>query len=469
MYSIDQNKLSKEQYDVIVVGGGNAALVSAISAAESGATVLVLEKAPRDLRGGNSKFTRNFRFAHPIDWGRTSGEYKEEEFLSDIISVTHGKADKELTEDMVKHSIEAVKWADSHGIKWRKALNATLQLSRTNQFFLGGGKALLNQYYRRLELIKSARILYETPVQKLLTEHGRIIGVVVGEGDTAVNIYAGSVILASGGYESNLKKLDEYWGHKSKNFIVRGTSYNSGEVLFEALRIGAEKIGAEADGHMVACDARSPKFEGGIVTRVDSVIFGITINKNCERFFDEGEDIWPKRYAVVGKLVSDQPDQIAFTIFDNKSWGMFIPPAYPPYKADTIEELAKQVSLDPARMVKTICEFNDSVKYGCNFDPTRHDGCHTVGLRPEKTNWASKIDTPPFYCYPVRPGITFTYLGVKVNKKSEVIATSGGKIGGLYAAGEIMAGNILSDGYLGGVGMTIGTLFGIRAGREAAK
>lgn len=459
----------EKKYDIIVVGGGNAALVSAITAAERGKSVLVIERSPEMDRGGNSKFTRNFRFAHPNNWGAMSGEYSEDEFFNDIISVTHGKADKILAKDLVEHSIDSVKWASDHGVKWQKALSSTLHLSRTNQFILGGGKALLNSYYRLLSKMPNVQVIYDTHVENVIYENNRIEGVVVADPSGQHNVKALSVILASGGYESNLAKLEELWGERAKNFIIRGTKHNSGNMIFSAIEKGAETVGAGADGHMVAVDARAPKYEGGIITRVDSIIFGIVVNKNCKRFFDEGENIWPKRYAVVGRLVSEQPDQIAYAIFDSKSWGMFIPPLYSPYKANTISELSDMLSLDSAELEKTISEYNRGVDSNCKFDISGLDGCGTRGLNPEKSNWARRIDKPPFYAYPLRPGLTFTYLGIKVNERSEVLSTTGKKIEGLYAAGEIMAGNILREGYLGGLGMTIGTMFGMRAGESASQ
>lgn len=469
MQGMIQDNYKSERYDIIVVGGGNAAVVSAMNAAERGKRVLVVERAPEADRGGNSKFTRNFRFAHPENWGEMSGEYTQDEFLNDILSVTHGKADKALAKDLVENSMEPVKWASNHGVKWQRALSSTLHLSRTNQFILGGGKALLNTYYNRLSRMPNVRVIYDTHVEDLLFENNHVKGVIATGSSGQFNLESESVILASGGYESNLAKLEELWGERARNFIVRGTKHNSGNMMFAAMDKGAERIGTGADGHMVAVDSRAPKYEGGIITRVDSIIFGIAVNRNCQRFFDEGENIWPKRYAVVGKLVSEQPDQMAYTIFDSKSWGMFIPPLYSPYKADTLSDLAGKLSLDPASLEKTVSDYNRSIDGNCRFDISGLDGCSTKGLDPEKSNWARRIDAPPYYAYPLRPGLTFTYLGIKVNGKSEVVSSNGKKIDGLYAAGEIMAGNILREGYLGGLGMTIGTLFGIRAGESASQ
>jgi tricarballylate dehydrogenase len=235
-------------------------------------------------------------------------------------------------------------------------------------------------------------------------------------------------------------------------------------VLLDA---GATPVSDPTQGHAVAIDARSPKYDGGIVTRLDCVAFSIVVDKNCKRFYDEGEDFWPKRYAIWGRLVAQQPDQIGYSIIDSKSIDLFMPSVFPPLESDTIEGLAGKLEINPAALRKTVDRYNDSVKPG-NFDTTILDGCSTVGIEPPKTNWARPIDTPPYYGYPLRPGITFTYLGVTVNERAQVIWDKRGAAPNVFAAGEVMAGNILGKGYLGGLGMTIGAVFGQIAGREAA-
>ncbi|HYZ23864.1 MAG TPA: FAD-binding protein, partial [Rhodopila sp.] len=203
--------------------------------------------------------------------------------------------------------------------------------------------------------------------------------------------------------------------------------------------------------------------------RLDSVPFSVVVNRNGERFYDEGEDVWPKRYAIWGRLIAQQPEQIAYSICDAKAFQLFMPSVYPAIVADTIEELAAKMRLDPAKVRATIDAFNAAVVPGQEFDNTKLDGNRTQGLTPDKTNWARPIEKPPFYGYPLRPGITFTYLGVRVNEKAQVLMEDGQPAGNLFASGEIMAGNILGKGYLAGFGMTIGTVFGRIAGEEAAR
>ncbi|HRE14692.1 MAG TPA: FAD-dependent tricarballylate dehydrogenase TcuA, partial [Usitatibacteraceae bacterium] len=280
-------------------------------------------------------------------------------------------------------------------------------------------------------------------------------------------IRARAVVAAAGGFESNREWLREAWGPTADNFIIRGTPYNRGRVLRLLMDAGAATLGDPTQGHCVAIDARSPKFDGGIVTRVDAVSLGIVVNANAERFYDEGEDFWPKRYAIWGRLVAGQPGQIAYAIVDAKSLGRYMPPVFPPVKAGSIGELAKALGLDASALEATVSRFNAAVRPG-TFDHTVFDDCRTEGLAPAKTHWARAIDTPPYLAYPLRPGITFTYLGVVVDERARV------RIGeahsdNVFAAGEIMAGNVLGKGYVAGVGMAIGTTYGRIAGEEAAR
>jgi tricarballylate dehydrogenase len=231
---------------------------------------------------------------------------------------------------------------------------------------------------------------------------------------------------------------------------------------------GAKPVGDPRQCHAVAIDARAPKFDGGIVTRLDCVSFGIVVNKHARRFYDEGEDFWPKRYAIWGRLVAQQPEQIAYSIIDAKSIDLFMPSVFPPIEADSIGELAEELELDPAALETTVEKFNAAVQPG-SFDPEELDTCATRDLEPPKTHWARSLDTPPFYGYPLRPGITFTYLGVTVNQRAQVMMQDDTPSTNIFAAGEIMAGNILGQGYMAGFGMTIGTVFGRIAGKEAVR
>ena len=221
--------------------------------------------------------------------------------------------------------------------------------------------------------------------------------------------------------------------------------------------------------HAVAIDGRAPKCDGGIVTRLDCVPFSVVVNKNAERFYDEGEDVWPKRYAIWGRLAAAQPDQVAYVIIDSKSLNLFMPSVFPPIKADSLEELAAKMELPVDKLTATIDEFNAACGDTSSFHPTEIDAVATTGLTPPKTNWARPITEPPYYGYSLRTGVTFTYLGLKVDEKAQCSGSDNvGSIQNLWAAGETMAGSILGQGYLASFGMTIDTVFGRIAGQEAA-
>jgi tricarballylate dehydrogenase len=457
-------------YDVVVVGGGNAGLVAAISARHEAESVLVLERAPAWRRGGNSRHTRDIRYAHPPGEPYTTGEaYTIDELLDDLRRVGGGHKPG-LADLVVEQSQTCAEWMGQHGVHWQQPLTGTLHMGRTNRFFLGGGKALINTYYQTAEAM-GVQVEYEASVEDVVLEGAshRVSGVRVAYADREEVIGARAVVLTSGGFEANLDWLRRYWGNAVDNYVIRGTPYNDGRVLACMLEKGAATAGDPKGFHAVALDARAPKFDGGIATRLDSVPFGIAVNKHGKRFYDEGQDLWPKRYAIWGRLIAEQPDQIAYSFVDSRTIDCFLTSLYRPYEGNTVEEVAAQMGLDAAVVGATVREFNAAVRPGGTFDPGSLDSCSTEGLNPPKSHWAQAISQPPFYGYPLRPGITFTYLGLGVDAGSHVQMTKGGGMENLFAAGEIMSGNILSSGYLGGFGLTIGTVFGRIAGAEAGR
>jgi tricarballylate dehydrogenase len=453
-------------YDVLVVGGGNAALCAAIAARRAGASVLVLEAAPKFYRGGNTRHTRNMRCAHDSATDILTGPYTEDEFWDDLLRVTGGHTDEQLARMMIRESKEMLTWIVEQGVRFQPSLGGTLSLGRTNSFFLGGGRSMLNALYLTAERL-GVEVEYEAEVTDLEIKDGTFRSATVMRRREEASVRAATVVAACGGFEANIEWLKEYWGPPAENFLIRGTPYNRGTVLKMLLDKGVEPTGDPTQCHAVAIDARAPKFDGGIITRLDCVVFGIVVNKNAERFYDEGEDIWPKRYAIWGRLVAGQPDQIAYIIFDAKSLTLFMPSLYPPVEAASMRELAQELELNSDALEKTVNAFNAAVQPG-NFDHTILDDCRTAQLTPPKSHWARRLDTPPFYAYPVRPGITFTYLGTRVNADARMLMRGGGTAKNMFAAGEIMAGNVLGRGYAAGVGMTIGSVFGRIAGRSAA-
>jgi tricarballylate dehydrogenase len=455
------------EYDVVVIGGGNAALCAALTAGELGARVLILESAPREFRGGNSRHTRNMRCMHDVPTEVLTGAYPEEEYFADLMRVTGGQTDQRLARIAIQGSLNSTIWMKQCGVRFQPPLGGTLHLDRTNAFFLGGGKALMNTYYAAAEK-RGVRVLYDAEVVGLKLSAGVFEGGVVMIDGRPTAFSGKALVAAAGGFESNLEWLKEAWGPTAENFLIRGTPYNLGKPLRLLLDSGVESVGDPAQCHAVAIDARAPKFDGGIVTRLDCVPLGIVVNRGGQRFYDEGEDLWPKRYAIWGRLVAQQPDQIAYSIIDSKVLGRFMPSVFPAIRATSIAELAATLGLPVDRTLGTVEHFNQCVAPG-HFDPAVLDDCHTDGLKPEKSHWAQRVDTPPFFGYPLRPGITFTYLGVRVEENAAVKMKDGSLSPNIFAAGELMAGNILGKGYLAGIGMTIGTTFGRIAGREAAR
>ncbi len=454
-------------YDVLVIGGGNAALCAAITAREAGASVLLVESAPKPFRGGNTRHTRNLRAMHEKPTSVLTESYLEDEYWDDLLRVTGGQTNEELARLTIRETQASLPWLEARGVMFQPSLTGTLNLSRTNAFFLGGGKQLVNSLFNTAQRL-GVEVLYDTEVTELVLDDGFVRDVKIVSRGFPASVRTKAVVASSGGFQGNIEWLKQYWGEAADNFLIRGTPYAQGKVLRNLLDQGAHAIGDPTQFHCVGIDARAPKFDGGIATRLDCIPFSIVLNQKGERFYDEGEDVWPKRYAIWGRLIAQQPGQIGFPIVDSKAEKLFMPSVFPAYRANTIAELATQMGLDPAATEKTVAEYNASVRAG-TFDTTKLDDCHTEGLSPPKSHWARTIDEPPFIGYPLRPGITFTYLGLKVDEKARVLMSDGKPTANLFASGEIMSGNILGKGYLAGFGMSIGTVFGRISGREAAK
>ena len=459
--------------DVLVIGGGNAALCAALMAAEAGARVTLLEAAPREWRGGNSAHTRNLRCMHDAPQDVLVDAYPEEEFWQDLLKVTGGITNEHLARLTIRASSTCRDWMRQHGVHFQPPLSGALHVARTNAFFMGGGKALVNAYYRSAEKL-GVQVRYEAKVERIEVEDGRFVAAQVTTPKGTERLTAKSCVLAAGGFESNRDWLREAWGQNERgewpaeNFLIRGTRFNQGTLLKHLLDDHhADRIGDPTQAHMVAIDARAPLYDGGICTRIDCVSLGVVVNREGHRFYDEGEDFWPKRYAIWGRLVAQQPGQIGYSIIDSQAVGRFMPPVFPGVQADTLPELAHKLGLPVERFMQTLNDYNAACREG-TFDHTTLDDCHTEGVAPAKTHWARPIRTGPFYGYAVRPGVTFTYLGLKTDDTAAV-RFGDAPSPNLFVAGEMMAGNVLGKGYTAGVGMSIGTAFGRIAGTNAAK
>ncbi len=460
------NSLFSKTWDVLVVGGGNAALCAAITARRAGASVLVVEAAPKFYRGGNTRHTRNLRLAHDEGNEILTGPYPEDEMWNDLLRVTKGNTNEPLARMTIASSKLLWDRLIDIGVRFQQPIGGTLSLGRTNAFFHGGGRAMLNSLYITAE-DAGVDILYDTEAVDINLNEGEFKSAVLARHGQSHTVRANAFVAAAGGFEANIGWLKESWGEAAENFRIRGTPYNRGSLLRVLLEKGAQQVGEPDQCHAVAIDARAPKFDGGIATRLDCIVFGVVVNRNAQRFYDEGEDFWPKRYAIWGRLVAAQPDQIAYAIIEADDSKRFMPSIFPAIEDQTLEGLAKKVELDPVALRETVEQYNKAVQPGI-FNPGELDDCHTEGLSPPKSHWARKIENGPFQAYPLCPGITFTYLGVGVNEEARIIMNDGTPSPNMFAAGEIMAGNILGEGYLAGIGMTIGSVFGMISGKEAA-
>ena len=485
-------------YDVIVVGAGNAALSAALSAKDNCAKkILVLEKASSKEKGGNSRYTNGaYRFAYndfsdlkkvipnlknsnSIDYGK----YSVADFLRDMNKVTDGKTDKKLSKILTSKSFETIHWLSKKGLKFipikgRQSFKVNGVMRYWGGLTLeveGQGEKLIDSM---LKIIKKNKIeiLYNTAVTDLIYEDNIIKGVEVISKNKPKKITAKSVILACGGFESSPEMRTRYLGPGWEMAKVRGTKHNTGDGLSMALKIGASPYGNWSGCHAVFHDMNGPEFSDLKISnkyRKISYPWGIVLNADGERFVDEGEDFRNFTYAKFGKEVIKQPNQIGWQIFDQKVRHML----YPEYdiksatmvKANSVKELLKKISsINPQKALKTINDFNKAVKEEVKYDPTIKDGRCTEGLALNKTNWANKIDKAPFYAYGVTCGITFTFGGLRVNQKCQVLNKVMKPIKGLFAAGE-MIGGIFYFNYPGGSGLTSGAVFGKIAGKYSAK
>lgn len=480
--------------DVVVVGAGNAALTAALAACEAGAQVLVLEKASADERGGNSRFTGGIvRFVHnglddivalvpdlsDAEIARLEVEpYSAEAYTRDIMRMSEGKADPTLTKVLVDNSYQTLRWMQSLGVRFELYQTAVRHGGRIHfpagavvQFW-NGGPGLTQRLFRAAEG-RGIGVVYEALVCDLLTTpDGRVQGVRAQTPDGLVDIHAGAVVLACGGFEASAERRVRYLGTEWQQVHVRGTRHNTGELLERVAALGAQLGGHLEGAHAVPVDAGSPvvgDLHLGDLTARLSYPLGIMVNRDAQRFIDEGMDFKSYSYTVMGPAILRQPGGLAYQIFDQQTverletrYGSGSRPVI----ADTIEALAIKLGLSPEALVRTVNTYNTAVQDG-PFNPAIKDGKCTRGITPAKTNWALRLDTPPFVAYRVCCGITFTYGGVITNTAAAVLRRDGTPIPGLYAAGEI-TGGIFYHNYPSGAGLMLGAVFGRIAGTAAA-
>jgi len=488
-----------QKYDVIVVGGGNAALCAALSARENGAGVVLLERSPEEERGGNSSYTEGLmRFVyHSADDIRALspdltkdemesdfGVYTEDNFFDDMARITHDRTDPDLCEILVRRSNETMHWLSRSGVKFYPQFGRqSFKIEGKFKFWggatlaaWGGGRGLVDSLYQTV-IKAGVDVKYDAWVRDLIqTDADGVCGVVVKLAGKTQEIRARSVILACGGFEANGEMRSRFLGPGWDLAKVRGSRYNTGDGLEMALRIGAQAAGHWSGCHAVGWERYAADFGDFSVTgdyERDSYPFSIMVNSEGRRFLDEGADIRNYTYAKYGRIILQQPGQFAWQIFDS-SVKHLLRPEYgtrhvTKVTANTIEELvAKLDDVNQAELLKTITDYNNSVRRDVPFNPTVKDGRATVGLAVPKSNWANPLENPPFEAYAVTCGITFTFGGLRITTDGQVVDTNNRPIDGLYAAGE-MVGGLFYFNYPGATGLMSGSVFGRLAGKSAAQ
>ncbi|MDO8751770.1 MAG: FAD-dependent tricarballylate dehydrogenase TcuA [Dehalococcoidia bacterium] len=487
-----------QEYQVVVVGAGNAALSAALSAREEGASVLLLEKAPIHLRGGNTYFTGGaIRFAFQgmeqlikliPDLSQTEmdsmvvPDYPTAQYYDDLMRVTEGLSDPQLAQTLVNDSYPAMLWLRQKGVRFvplwgRQAFKLGDKYhfwGNLNLEAVGAGKGLSDQLFAIAEK-QGVEIRYQTKAVRLLQDdRARIRGIVVQGPEGFQNIAAQSVVLACGGFEANAEMRTRYLGAGWELAKVRGTQYNTGDGIRMALEIGAQPYGNWSSCHAVAWDLNAPPYGNRQIADLyqkHSYQYGLIVNIEGKRFVDEGADYRNYTYARYGREILKQPQRAAFQIFDAKVTHLWRDeyriPQVTKAEATTFRELAEKLGIAPEAFERTIQEYNAAVQPG-EFNPTVLDGKSTKGIDLPKSNWALPMDTPPYYGFAVTCGITFTFGGLRIDQRAQVWDTEEIPIPGLYAAGELVGG-LFYNNYPGGSGLCSGAVFGRIAGASAAR
>ena len=488
-----------EEVDVLVVGGGNAALCAALAARETGASVRLFERAPESQRGGNSGYAGgNWRVVYdgledvrklvpdlsPEEIENTDfGSYSEEQFFDDMARVTQFRTNPDLCELIVKRSLDTLVWMRSKGVRFLPYYGRqSFKIGKRIKFWggviitvSGGGIGLVDALFAAA-VKAGVDVRYDSRVTRLLRDANGVHGVEVENAGATHQHHAGAVVLACGGFEANAEWRTRYLGKGWDLAKVRGSRFNTGDGLRMAIDAGAQPCGHWSGCHAVQWERYATDY-GEVALRTafqrHSYPYGLMVNSEGRRFVDEGADLRPYTYARYGHVVLDQPGQCAWQIFDAKVEKLL----REEYRgrhvtrvtADTLEELvARLEGVDQAQLLKTLHEYNAAVGGQGEFNPTVKDGLRTEGIEPPKSNWAQKLDTPPFQAYAVTCGVTFTFGGIKVSTEAEALDVLDDAIPGLYAAGEIVGG-IFYFNYPGGSGLTSGAVLGKAAGINAAQ
>ena len=486
------------QADVIVVGAGNAAFCAALAAREQGASVIVLERAPKDMAGGNSRFTAGaIRFAydgvddlkelmpdlsdHEIA-NTDFGSYTEDQFFDDMGRLTEYRTDPDLCELLVRKSKSTIMWMSSKGIRFvpiygRQAFKVDGKFKFWGGLTVeswGGGPGLVDALTNSATK-EGIEILYNCRALSLLHNDEGVHGVKVRQNGKSFDIYGSTVVLSAGGFQANTEWRARYLGPGWDLAKVRGTPYNTGDGIRMALEIGASPYGNWSGCHAVGWDRNAPEFgdlDIGDNYQKHSYPFGIMINGDGKRFVDEGADFRNYTYAKYGRVVLEQPGQFAWQVFDQKVIHLLRDEyrirQVTKVTGNTLEELVSRMEdVNANRALESILAYNDAVQTDIHFDPNVKDGRCTKGLEIPKSNWANTIDEPPFEAYAVTGGITFTFGGLRITTEGQVLDVDFQPIPGLYASGELLGG-IFYHNYPGGTGLMAGAVFGKISGTSAS-
>ena len=485
-------------YDVIVVGGGNAAFCTALSAREQGAKVVMLERAPEDERGGNSRFTAGaMRVVYDgvddllelvpdlteDELANTDfGAYTADKYFDDMGRVTDYRTDPDLVELLVRRSHPTLKWMREKGVRFMPMWNRqAFKVDGKFRFWGGltveawGGGPGLVESLTEIAKREGIEIRYGARAKALIADDDGVHGVRVRQDGKTADLAAKSVVLAAGGFEANSEMRTRYLGPGWELAKVRGTRFNTGDGIKMALEAGAMPCGNWSGCHAVAWDRNAPEFGDlavGDNFQKHSYPFGLIVNAHGKRFVDEGADLRNYTYAKYGREILNQPGQFAWQVFDAKVAHLL----RDEYRirqitkatADTLEGLAERMEgVDATGFLDEVRAYNAAVMTEVPFDPNVKDGRGTRGLAQPKSNWANTIDTPPFEAFQVTCGITFTFGGIRIDPDAQVRDTEDAAIPGLYASGEMVCG-LFWFNYPGGTGLTNGAVFGRIAGQNAA-
>lgn len=469
----------RHRYDVVVVGHGISGLSAGLAANEAGAATVILEKSPRAARGGHSRHAGGlFRFpmeeprevAADLGLDAPPARYTRDDFYADLMSVSDGRANEELCRVLVANAYDSITWLTEHGVTWHR-FDVSDEVGYGQHVGAvqadGEGKGAVEA----LTDVVAARdidVHYRTEMRELtLDASRRVSGVRAVNDDGRVAYESPAVVVCAGSYVSNPEKRTRYFGRDGDAYVVRGSRYNTGEAIDAAIAAGAKPAGQWGGAHQVMLDANAPSVEGGR-TRINGYQYGLVLNERGERFVDEGEDFLLKTYAKLGQALYDQPGDTGFVVYDDDVADLVMSQMNStPVSAPSLEELFAALDLDASRALRTVEAFNAACAPD-GFDPDALDGNHTTGLAPAKSNWAVPVDSPPFYCYPVKSGITFAFGGLAITPRSEVLDTRDQRIDGLWAVGNSTA-EFFYGNYPGGSALTRGATFGRRAGTFAAE